>query len=60
MLTYYRRQIFKILIRLIFRMAQGVEYDSLSIMRIDDKYNSLPPATQMKQYKSQYLKHEKW
>ena len=32
-------------------MAQGVEYDNISILRIDDKYNP---------YKSQYLKYEKW
>ena len=61
MLTYYRRQIFEILIRLIFRMAQGVEYDSLSILRVDQKYNPVAhdaQATQMKQYGSQILKQE--
>ena len=52
-------------------MAQGIEYDSLSILRIDDKYNPMAhdsPATQLKQYwytngekleKSQ-LKHSKY
>ena len=52
-------------------MAQGIEYDSLSIPRIDDKYNPVAhdsPATQLKQYwyangekheKSQ-LKHSKY
>ena len=52
-------------------MVQGIEYDSLSILRIDDKYNPVAhdsPATQLKQYwyangekheKSQ-LKHSKY
>jgi len=43
--------VFEILKRLLFRMAQGVEYDNISILRIDDKYNPVahdPPATQLK------------
>ena len=55
--------VFEILIRVLVRMAQGIEYDSVSILRIDDKYNPVAhdaPATQLKQYRSQYLKHEKW
>ena len=63
--------VFEILIRVLVRMAQGIEYDSLSILRIDDKYNPVAhdsPATQLKQYwytngekheKSQ-LKHSKY
>jgi len=34
-------------------MAQGIEYDSLSILRIDNKYNPVAhdsSATQLKQY----------
>ena len=63
--------VFEILIHVLVRMAQGIEYDSLSILRIDDKYNPVAhdsPATQLKQYwyangekheKSQ-LKHSKY
>ena len=63
--------VFKILIRVLVRMAQGIEYDSLSILRIDDKYNPVAhdsPATQLKQYwyangekhKKSQLKHSKY
>ena len=63
--------VFEILIRVLVRMAQGIEYDSLSILRVDDKYNPVAHdslATQLKQYwyangekyeKSQ-LKHSKY
>ena len=54
--------VFKILIRLLVHISQAIEYDSLYILRIDDKYNPVAhdaPATQLKKYKSQYLKHEK-
>ena len=54
--------VFEILIRILFCMAQGVEYDSLCILRIDDKYNPVAhdaQAAQLKQYGSQILNHEK-
>ena len=54
--------IFEILIPLFVRVAQGVEYDSLSIQRIDHEYNLVAhdtQATQMKQDGSQILKQEK-
>ena len=54
--------VFEILVPLFVCLAQGVEYDSLSIFRIDQKYNPVAhdaQATQMKQYGSQILKHEK-
>ena len=63
--------VFKILIRLLVHISQAIEYDSLYILRIDDKYNPVAhdsPATQLKQYwytngekleKSQ-LKHSKY
>ena len=52
-------------------MAQGVEYDSLPILRIDDKYNPVAhdsPATQLKQnwyvngekHEKSQLKHSKY
>ena len=44
-------------------MAQGVEYDSLSILRIDEKYDPMAHdalVAQLKQHGSQILKHEKW
>ena len=55
--------LFEILVALFVHLAQGVEYDSLFILRIDYKYNPVAhdaQATQMKQYGSQILKHEKW
>ena len=54
--------VFEILIPLFVRVAQGVEYDSLSILRIDHEYNPVAhdtQATQMKQDGSQILKQEK-
>ena len=62
---------FKILIGVLVRMAQGIEYDSLSILRIDDKYNPVAhdsPATQLKQnwyangekHEKSQLKHSKY
>ena len=54
--------VFEILVPLFVRLVQGVEYDSLSILRIDQKYNPLDhdaQATQIKQYGSQILKQEK-
>ena len=53
---------FEILVPFLVSVAQGVEYESLSILRIDDKYNLVAhdaQATQLKQYGSQILKHEK-
>jgi len=55
--------IFKILVFGLVRIAQGVEYNSLSILRIDYKYNPVArdaQATQLKQYRSQILNREKW
>ena len=55
--------VFEILVPLFVRLAQGVEYESLSILRIDQKYNLVAhdaQATQMKQNGSQILKQEKW
>ena len=46
-----------------FCLGQGVEYNTLSILRIYAKYNLVAhdaQATQMKQYGSQILKQEKW
>ena len=54
---------FEILVPIFVRFPQGVEYDSLSILRIDAKYDPVAhdaQATQLKQYGSQILKHEKW
>ena len=54
--------LFEIPVPLFVRLMQGVEYDSLSILRIDHKYNLVAheaQATQMKQYGSQILKQEK-
>ena len=54
--------VFEILVPLFVRVAQGVEYDSLSILRIDHEYNSVAhdtQATQIKQDGSQILKQEK-
>ena len=53
--------IFEILVPLFVHLTQGVEYDSLSILRVDQKYNPVAhdaQATQMKQYGSQILKQE--
>ena len=53
---------FEILVCILVRLAQGVEYDSLSILRIDHEYNPVAhdtQATQMKQDGSQILKQEK-
>ena len=53
---------FEILVPFFVRIPQGVEYDNLSILRIDYKHNPVfhdAQATQMKQYGSQILKHEK-
>ena len=55
--------VFEILVPLFVRFAQGVEYDSLSILRIDQEYNPVAhdaQATQIKQNGSQILKQEKW
>ena len=44
---------FEILVPFFVRIPQGVEYDSLSIPRIDQKYNPVAHdvhATQLKQY----------
>ena len=49
----------EILVPLLVCLAQGVEYDSLSIFRIDQKYNPVAhdaQARQMKQYGSQIMK----
>ena len=55
--------VFEIIVPPLFvRVAQGVEYDSLSILRIDHEYNPVvhdTQATQMKQDGSQILKQEK-
>ena len=54
--------LFEILVPLFVRLVQGVEYDNLSILRIGHKYNPVAQEaqpTQMKQYGSQILKHEK-
>ena len=51
--------VFEIIVPLFVRVAQGVEYDSLSILRTDHEYNSVAhdtQATQMKQDGSQILK----
>ena len=48
--------LFEILAPLFVCLAQGVEYDSFSILRIDQKYNPVAhdaQTTQMKQYGSQ-------
>ena len=53
---------FKILVSFFIHRVQGVEYDNLSILRIDYKYNLVAhdaQATQIKQYGSQILKQEK-
>jgi hypothetical protein len=55
--------LFKILVRLFVRFPQGVKDDSLSILRIDYKYNPVAHDTQaapFKQYAFQILKYEKW
>ena len=55
--------VFEILVPLFVRLVQGVEYDSLSILRIYQKYNPVAhdaQATQIKQNGSQILKQEKW
>jgi hypothetical protein len=54
---------FEILVPFSLHCPQGVEYDSLSILRIDHKYNPVAhdaQATPLKQYGSQILKYEKW
>jgi len=56
------QRVFEILVPLFVRFTQGVEYDSLSILRIDHEYNPVAhdtQATQMKQDGSQILKQEK-
>jgi hypothetical protein len=50
-------------VRFFLRNPQGVEYDSLSIPRIDYKYNPVAhdaQAAPLKQYGSQILNYEKW
>ena len=45
-----------------FCLGQGVEYNTLSILRIYAKYNPVAhnaQAAQLKQYGSQFLNHEK-
>ena len=47
--------VFKILVSGFVRIVPGVEYDSLSILRIYDKYNLVAhdaPTTQLKHYRS--------
>jgi hypothetical protein len=54
---------FEIPVSFFVHSPQGVEYDSLSILRIDYKYNPVAhdaQATPLKQYGSQILKYEKW
>jgi hypothetical protein len=54
---------FEILVPFFLHCPQGVEYDSLSILRIDHKYNLVAHDAQdtpLKQYGSQILKYEKW
>ena len=56
------QKVFEIIVPILFRFAQGVEYDNLSILRIDNRYNLVANdahATQLKQYGSQILKREK-
>ena len=55
--------IFEILVSFLSRLAQGVEFNILSILSIDAKYNLVAydaEAAQLKQYGSQILNHEKW
>ena len=54
--------VFEVLVSFLGIVAQGVEYNGLSILRIDAKYNPVPhdaQATQLKQYGSQILNNEK-
>jgi hypothetical protein len=54
---------FEIPVRFFLRNPQGVEYDSLFILRIDYKYNPVAydaQATPLKEYGSQILNYEKW
>jgi hypothetical protein len=54
---------FEILVPFFLRCSQGVEYDSLSILRKDHNYNPVAheaQATPSKQYGSQIMKYEKW
>jgi hypothetical protein len=55
--------VFEILVQHFVRFPQGVKNDSLSILRIDYKYNPMAhdaQTTPLKQYASQILKYEKW
>ena len=55
--------VFEILVSFLVRLAQGVEFNSLSILSIDAKYNPVAhdaKAAQLKQYGSQIMNHEKW
>ena len=54
--------VFEILVSFLVRLAQGVEFNILSILSIDAKYNPVAygaKAAQLKQYGSQILNHEK-
>jgi hypothetical protein len=54
--------VIEILVSFLVRLAEGVEYNSLSILRIDAKYNPVAhdaQAAQLKQYGCQILNHEK-
>jgi len=55
--------VFKILVSGFVRIVPGVEYDSLSILRINYKYNPVAhdaQVAQLKQYGPQILNREKW
>jgi len=55
--------VFEILVSFLVRLAQGVEYNNLPILRIDAKYNPVAydaQAAQLKQYGSHILNHKKW
>ena len=55
--------VFEILVSFLVRLAQGVKYNNLPILRIDAKYNPVAhdaKAAQLKQYGSQIMNHEKW
>jgi hypothetical protein len=54
---------FKIPVRFFLCNPQGVKYDSLSILKIDYKYNTMAhdaQAAPLKQYGYQILNYEKW
>ena len=54
--------VFEILVSFLVRLAQGVKYNNLPILRIDAKCNPVAhdaQTAQLKQYGSQILNHEK-